>query len=103
VAWRTLLYWNWQNESGVKLANYIAKKSIFQGICNLIEMDPCSRDELILNIPVSEVWGVGRKYEKKLNELNIKTVFDLACSNHLEMKQKVWRCYAKNCTRTTRR
>lgn len=72
-----------------KLANYIAKKNpFFKGICNLIEMDPCSRDELILNIPVSEVWGVGRKYEKKLNELNIKTVFDLACSNHLEMKQK---------------
>ncbi|MBJ8421928.1 DNA polymerase V subunit UmuC, partial [Acinetobacter bereziniae] len=62
--------------------NHIAKKNKYlNGICNLYEMDPCSKEALFQNIDVSEVWGVGRKHSKKLHSLNIKSVFDLAIAD----------------------
>ncbi|MFX6006979.1 DNA polymerase V subunit UmuC, partial [Acinetobacter baumannii] len=54
----------------------------------LVDMDPCDIEELYSGIDVSEVWGVGRKYSKRLNEIGIFTVFDLACANPFEMKNK---------------
>ncbi|WP_151813554.1 Y-family DNA polymerase [Acinetobacter ursingii] len=66
-----------------KIANYIAKKNPkFNGICNLVNMDLCSKEHLFSEIDVSEVWGVGRKHSKKLQTMNINTVLDLACTDH---------------------
>lgn len=71
-----------RSKTEAKMANHIAKKNKhFNGICNLVEMDPCSKEGLFQNIDVSEVWGVGRKHSKKLHSLNIKSVFDLAIAD----------------------
>lgn len=71
-----------RSKTEAKMANHIAKKNKhFNGICNLHEMDPCSKEGLFQTIDVSEVWGVGRKHSKKLHSLNIKSVFDLAVAD----------------------
>ena len=50
------------SKTEAKLANHIAKKnSYFNGVCNLIDMDLCSKEALLQLIDVDEVWGVGRK------------------------------------------
>ncbi|WP_391485456.1 DUF4113 domain-containing protein [Acinetobacter baumannii] len=78
-----------KSKTEAKISNHIAKKNPqFKGICNLVDMDPCDIEELYSGIDVSEVWGVGRKYSKRLNEIGIFTVFDLACANPFEMKNK---------------
>ncbi|WP_287909340.1 Y-family DNA polymerase [Acinetobacter sp.] len=71
-----------RSKTEAKMANHIAKKNKhFNGICNLHEMDPCSKEGLFQTIDVSEVWGVGRKHSKKLHSLSIKSVFDLAIAD----------------------
>lgn len=71
-----------RSKTEAKMANHIAKKNKYlNGICNLVEMDPCSKEGLFQTIDVSEVWGVGRKHSKKLHSLNIKSVFDLAIAD----------------------
>ena len=71
-----------RSKTEAKIANHIAKKnSHFKGICNLVEMDPCSTESLLSNIDVSEVWGVGRKHCKKLQNLGIHSVLDLALAD----------------------
>ncbi|HAV5339694.1 TPA: Y-family DNA polymerase, partial [Acinetobacter baumannii] len=72
-----------------KIANHIAKKSVgFNGVCNLVDMDPCNKEYYFSLIDVSEVWGVGRKHAKKLQSMGINTVFDLACSEPREMQRR---------------
>ena len=77
------------SKTEAKLANHIAKKnSYFNGVCNLIDMDLCSKEALFQLIDVDEVWGVGRKLAKKLHALKIHSVFDLAVSDPEHMERK---------------
>ncbi|WP_168461658.1 Y-family DNA polymerase [Acinetobacter sp. A1] len=77
------------SKTEAKLANHIAKKnSYFNGVCNLIDMDLCSKEALFQLIDVDEVWGVGRKLAKKLHALKIHSVFDLAISDPEHMERK---------------
>ena len=77
-----------RSKSEAKIANHIAKKNkYFDGVCNLVEMDPCSSEQLLAQIDVGEVWGVGRQNCKKLNLMNIKSVLDLIESNPKEIKK----------------
>lgn len=72
-----------------KIANHIAKKNqSFNGVCDLVNMDPCNKEYFFAQIDVSEVWGVGRKHAKKLNSMGINTVFDLACAEPREMQKR---------------
>ncbi len=72
-----------------KIANHIAKKNqSFNGVCDLVNMDPCNKEYFFAQIDVSEVWGVGRKHAKKLNSMGINTVFDLACAESREMQKR---------------
>jgi DNA polymerase V len=73
-----------RTKTEAKLANYMAKKAKrFNGVCNLVEMNPQHRDYFWSLIHVAEVWGVGRQHSKKLKEYGIHTVLDLAqCSPH---------------------
>jgi DNA polymerase V len=64
----------------------MAKKAKrFNGVCDLVSMDPKHRDYFSSLIDVSEVWGVGRQHIKKLKGLGINTVLDLATSNPHQM------------------
>lgn len=77
-----------RSKTEAKIANHIAKKNKqFNGVCDLVRMDPCNKEDYLSKIDVSEVWGVGRKHTKKLQSMGINTVFDLACSNPIQMQK----------------
>jgi len=72
-----------------KLANHIAKKcSVFDGVCNLNEITQDTLDSLFSKIEVGEVWGVGRRIEKKLAKLGVNTVFDLKQSSPQALRKQ---------------
>lgn len=78
-----------RSKTEAKIANHLAKKNkFFNGVCNLLEMDPCSAEAMLSQVEVSEVWGVGRQNCKKLNSMNIHSVLDLIESNASEIKKK---------------
>ena len=61
-----------------KLANYAAKKwKRTGGVVDL--SNPERRKKLMQIVPVNEVWGVGSKLTKRLNQCGVTTVWDLAC------------------------
>lgn len=77
-----------RSKTEAKIANHIAKKNkTFDGVCNLVAMDPCNKESYLASIDVSEVWGVGRQHSKKLNGMGIHTVLDLACTDPREMQK----------------
>jgi len=59
-----------------KLANYAAKKWPNSG--GVVDInEPLRRQKIMQRTEVGEVWGVGRQYSQKLNQLGIYTVWDL--------------------------
>ncbi len=75
-----------RSKTEAKLANHMAKKAKrFNGVCDLVSMDPKHRDYFSSLIDVSEVWGVGRQHSKKLKGLGVNTVLDLVRSNPHQM------------------
>jgi len=71
-----------------KLANYMAKKyPIFNGVVCFSETNPKTLTKLMCEISVGELWGVGVRLKKRLNELGILTVHDLKIANAKWMKQ----------------
>ncbi len=78
-----------KSKTEAKIANHIAKKNAhFNGVCDLVNMDLCNKEQLLAEIDVSEVWGVGRQHTKKLQSMGINTVFDLACSDQREIQKQ---------------
>lgn len=78
-----------RSKTEAKISNHIAKKNVgFNGVCDLVGMDPCNKEYYFGNIDVSEVWGVGRKHAKKLHGMGVKTVLDLACTEAREMQRQ---------------
>lgn len=78
-----------RSKTEAKISNHIAKKNQgFNGVCDLVNMDPCNKEYYFSLIEVSEVWGVGRKHAKKLQSMGINTVLDLACAEPREMQKK---------------
>src|SRR5690606_14237215 len=61
-----------------KLANHTAKRLQQQtgGVVNICEAH--KRDWVMRNTAVSEVWGIGRRMTEHLDQLEIKTAWDLA-------------------------
>lgn len=56
-----------------KLANYIAKdRPEMEGLCDL--SDPATRQKYYRNLPVSEVWGIGRRLVPRLEEVGIRSI-----------------------------
>lgn len=61
-----------------KLANHASKKWQRQtgGVVDI--RDPVRRDKLLKVIPVSDVWGIGRKMTEHLAAMDIRSAWDLA-------------------------
>lgn len=77
-----------RSKTEAKIANHLAKKNkYFNGVCNLVDMDPCSAEALLAKTEVSDVWGVGRKNSKKLNTMGIISVLDLINANSQEIRK----------------
>lgn len=78
-----------RSKTEAKISNHIAKKNQgFNGVCDLVNMDPCNKEYYFSLIDVSEVWGVGRKHAKKLHSIGVKSVLDLACTEAREMQRQ---------------
>ena len=61
-----------------KLANHIAKKQAqFSGVCDLTTMTEAEVDAHMEKLPVSKVWGIGKKVEARLNALGVHNVLRL--------------------------
>lgn len=78
-----------RSKTEAKLANHLAKTHAhYHGVCNLAHIDLTAKEMLFQQIEVSEVWGVGRKTHKKLIDMNIHSVFDLAIADPLMIQQQ---------------
>ncbi|CAB1221442.1 Y-family DNA polymerase [Acinetobacter bouvetii] len=65
-----------------KLANYFAKKRTgFDSVCYLPHVDLCSYESLLQETPVAEIWGIGRKISKQLQDYEIYNAYDLTFAN----------------------
>ncbi|MFD1007954.1 translesion error-prone DNA polymerase V subunit UmuC [Oceanisphaera ostreae] len=63
-----------------KLANYAAKRwPTTGGVVDLT--DPVRQRKLLQLVPVEEVWGIGRRLAKQLNQMGIHTAWQLAQAN----------------------
>lgn len=72
-----------------KLANHCAKKRpVFNSVCNFNTMSPIELDELLSQIEVGEIWGIGRKLAPKLQALGFNTVLDLKHANPERLRQQ---------------
>jgi DNA polymerase V len=61
-----------------KLANYAAKRWKQTG--GVVDLAcPGRREKLMKVVPVREVWGIGSRLSKKLNQLGVINAWDLAC------------------------
>lgn len=62
-----------------KLANHVAKKNLAgeAGVCDFTVMSETALTNLLAQIDVGEVWGVGRKISARLEEMGIGTVLQL--------------------------
>jgi DNA polymerase V len=61
-----------------KLANHIAKTHPrSKGVFNFNDLTDDQKARLLSQIPVGEVWGVGRKLTKRLSAYGIETAYDL--------------------------
>lgn len=70
-----------------KLANHLAKKrSVYDGVCNLNTMEPKEVDAIFQQIPVGEIWGIGRKLAPKLEALGLQTVYDLKYADAITLR-----------------
>jgi DNA polymerase V len=59
-----------------KLANHAAKKRpVFGGVCDM--MDEATRHQLMQEITVDEVWGIGRATTRQLETIGVTTVAQL--------------------------
>ena len=66
----------------------MAKKyHMFNGVVCFSETNPEILTKLMREISVGELWGVGVRLKKRLNELGILTVHDLKMANEKWMKQ----------------
>jgi DNA polymerase V len=59
-----------------KLANFVAKRRTKIGIHVL--HDRFEIDKILMDVPVSEVWGVGRRWARRLVGFNVETAFGLS-------------------------
>lgn len=66
-----------------KLANYVAKKKLKTPVFNI-----SGNLQWLKHIDVGDVWGVGRQWCKKLNQLGIYTAYDLSMVDARTFKRK---------------
>lgn len=71
-----------------KLANRTAKKiGVFDGVCVWPATRPEWRQQLMSRLPVSEVWGIASRLERRLGAIGITTIADLAAADPVEIRK----------------
>ena len=65
-----------------KLANHYAKKQPeLNGVCDFTRMSEDELDAVLEKLPVSSVWGIGRRLENSLKALGVENVLRLKRAN----------------------
>lgn len=61
-----------------KLSNFVAKRRPqYGGVFDISSLQQKEQDQVLQEIPVGEVWGIGRNLSQRLNNMGITTVKDL--------------------------
>jgi len=72
-----------------KLANYVAKKHPkSRGVFNFNALTERQKRSVLTNIPIEEVWGVGRKLTRSLNEMGIYSALELRDSDAATLRKR---------------
>ena len=72
-----------------KLANHVAKKRLeYDGVCVWEALTEDAQQRLLQQLPASEVWGVGRQWTKRLQDMGIQTVWDLRQADPALMRKR---------------
>lgn len=72
-----------------KAANEFAKKrEEHTGVLNLVELEEEKFDELLSNLPINDIWGIGYKYTQWLRMFGINTALQLKNFDRFLMKKK---------------
>jgi DNA polymerase V len=67
-----------QSKTLAKLANHCAKKQpVWEGVCDLTALPEDELNAILEKLPVSTVWGVGRRLEARLNKVGVMDVLRL--------------------------
>lgn len=64
-----------------KVANHLAKKNKIETGCVFSLMEKKDQEKYLRNLPVNEIWGIGRQSAIKLEQLRIRTALQLRDSN----------------------
>jgi len=76
-----------QTKTLAKLANHVAKSAVRKPgsypedlgyVCNLAGLPASDLDAVLAATPVGDIWGVGRKINKQLEEMGVTTALQLA-------------------------
>jgi DNA polymerase V len=71
-----------------KLSNSVAKSTKrFGGVFDYSALSKAKQSQLLNAIPVSDIWGIGRKLSERLRTMGIVTAFDLRDSDASEMEK----------------
>lgn len=77
------------NRTLAKLANRAAKKlPVFGGVCVWPATRAAWRQQLMQRLPVSEVWGIASRLERRLAGYGITTVWDLATADPVQIRKR---------------
>jgi Nucleotidyltransferase/DNA polymerase involved in DNA repair len=77
------------DQDPAKLANHVAKKRPeYAGVCVWDDLPVGDQQRLLQQLPVSEVWGVGRQWTTRLQETGIQTVWDLRQADPALMRKR---------------
>lgn len=75
------------NKTYAKLASEIAKKErAFKGVCRIMP-EMCSDPGFLSGIPVSDIWGVGRKTAESLQRFGVSTVAEFCARDEVWVKK----------------
>lgn len=71
-----------------KLSNRTAKKlPVFEGVCVWPGTRPDWRLSLMKRLPVSEIWGIASRLERRLVAMGITTIADLAAADPVQIRK----------------
>lgn len=72
-----------------KLCNHIAKsRAQYDGVFDITKLSAPEQSALLKDIPVEEVWGIGRKLSERLNSIGVYSVKDLRDADPDDMQSR---------------
>ena len=74
-----------------KVASYLAKQQTHHPGIFSITNNQKDIETALKRVPIHQVWGVGRRLNKKLSDSGMKNAYDLACSN-IPLIRKKYSC-----------